>query len=91
MNKLSKRFNNCKNINNLSFDFYIPRLNLLIEYDGIQHFKSIDGLGGDVRFTMQNKLDAIKTSFADKCDMKLLRISYLDFKNISNILNKNCK
>ena len=33
------KFNDCKYIKTLSFDFYIPKYNLCIEYDGEQHFK----------------------------------------------------
>lgn len=30
-----KTFNDCRNINLLRFDFYLPEFDLLIEYDGI--------------------------------------------------------
>jgi very-short-patch-repair endonuclease len=39
-----KKFDWCKNIKTnkfLSFDFYIPELRLIIELDGLQHFKQV--------------------------------------------------
>ncbi len=35
---------------NYRFDFYISDINLFIEYDGIQHFESIEYFGG--RYTI---------------------------------------
>lgn len=34
-----KKFNNIKNINPLPFDFYLPKYNVVIECQGIQHFE----------------------------------------------------
>jgi very-short-patch-repair endonuclease len=34
-----KKFNNVKNINPLPFDFYLPKYNVVIECQGIQHFE----------------------------------------------------
>lgn len=50
-----KRFNGCKNINELPFDFYLPNQNLLIEYDGIQHFKPINFFGGEMGLKKHKK------------------------------------
>ncbi len=33
-----KRFDDCRDINTLPFDFYIPNKSLIIEFDGEQHF-----------------------------------------------------
>ena len=54
-----KRFNDCKNKQPLPFDFYINNTNIIhlndtiisidlfcIEYDGEQHFRSIEFFGG---------------------------------------------
>ena len=48
-------FDDCKYINKLRYDFYIKDLNLCIEYDGIQHFKSIEYFGGDKKLRYQKK------------------------------------
>ena len=36
-----KTFKTCKNVRLLRFDFYLPDFNLLIEYQGRQHFHPI--------------------------------------------------
>ena len=83
-----KTFKNCKNENCLPFDFYLPEHNLLIEYDGIQHFKPIDFFGGKKTFDLLKINDNIKNKFAINNNINLLRISYKEFNNINNILNK---
>ncbi|MGF0146290.1 hypothetical protein ACQRDF_02500 [Lachnospiraceae bacterium SGI.054] len=45
-----KRFSDCRNSKGsdmLPFDFYIPKYNLIIEYDGFHHFNPVNGLGGE--------------------------------------------
>ena len=59
-----KRFNECKNIFALPFDFYIPALNALIEYDGCQHFVPIEIWGGIEALEKTQENDAIKNEFA---------------------------
>ena len=44
------KYTNCRNILPLPFDFYLPYFNLLIEYDGRQHFESVDLFGGEEGF-----------------------------------------
>ena len=43
--KVHYRFDDCKCKNPLPFDFYLPKYNICIEYDGIQHFEPIDFAG----------------------------------------------
>jgi len=91
-----KTFPDCRNPKTnykLKFDFYIPNKNLLIEYDGQQHF--IPGYIGGNYFTDNNDLqelqfrDNIKTSYASKNNINFLRINYQDFSNIESILQKH--
>lgn len=83
----NKTFAGCKYKNLLKFDFYLPDLNICIEYDGIQHFKSIPTFGGDKVFKENKIRDQIKNKFCKTNKIKLLRIPYTDFKNIENILS----
>lgn len=69
-------FNDCKNIYPLPFDFYLPEYNACIEYDGIQHFQSIDYFGGDIAFAKQLKNDDIKNNYCLSHNIPLLRIRY---------------
>jgi len=69
-------FKECKFKKKLQFDFYIPNYNTCIEYDGIQHFKSIEFFGGDKTFNEIKEKDKIKTEYCFNNNIKLLRIPY---------------
>jgi len=73
----------------LSYDFYIPDLNLLIEYQGIQHEKYIPGFHKSYdAFETQIEHDKRKRKYAQINNINLLEIWYYDFDNIENILTK---
>ena len=59
------------------FDFYLPDLNILIEYDGIQHF--IDRKGRKDRLEEIQERDSYKTNWCKENNIPLIRIPYLDF------------
>lgn len=73
----------------LSYDFYIPDYNTLIEYNGEQHEKPINYFGGYEKFKKQQEHDKRKRDFANKNKYVLIEIPYTDFGNIENILYKN--
>ena len=81
-------YENCKNKIKLRYDYYLPDFNLLIEYDGIQHFKPIEYFGGEYTFNSIIENDNIKNIYAKENNIKLLRIKYLDIDNIDIILKK---
>ena len=81
-----KKFEGCMNKRKLPFDFFLPDLNICIEYDGIQLFKPIEIFGGIESYLKLLKRDQIKNEFCLKKDIKLIRISYLD--DISEKLKK---
>lgn len=62
--------------NRLRFDFYVESLNLLIEYDGVQHFQAVDFFGGEEAFLSLQKRDKIKTEWASKNKYTLIRFRY---------------
>lgn len=80
-------FKDCKHINLLEFDFYIPSLNVCIEYDGEQHFKPQAHFGGEERFKTDKIRDEIKNKYCKDNDIELIRIPYWDYENIETILN----
>lgn len=85
-----KRFKNCINKKTLPFDFYLPKYNICIEFDGIQHFESLDIFGGEIEFQKRKINDNIKNKFCKDNNIKLIRIKYdenIYFKLIDN-LNK---
>jgi len=73
-----KTFDCCKSVNLLPFDFYLKEFNVCIEYDGIQHFKSVEFFGGVKRFNERIKNDKIKTEYCIKNNIRLIRIKYSD-------------
>ena len=84
-----KKFKDCKDKNCLSFDFYLPNHNIIIEYDGRQHFESFEIFGGYEKFLITKKHDEIKNEYCRNKNIKLIRISYKD--NINEIININFK
>lgn len=79
-----KKFNDCKFINILPFDFYLEEKNICIEYDGEQHYKPKIAWGGEESLKIQRIKDKIKTKFCIKNQIILIRIKYSD--NIKNKL-----
>ena len=88
-----KKFDGCRRKLNLSFDFYLPEHNTCIEYNGEQHYKSIEIFGGLEKLEYQQKNDYIKKKYCEDNNIKLIIIPYTFMKNINTILlqfiNKN--
>lgn len=78
-------FDDCKDKKVLPFDFYIPDLHIVIEYDGEQHYRPVEHFGGEESFATTVRHDTIKTQYCQDNNIKLLRIPY--FKNIEEELN----
>lgn len=71
------------------YDFYLPNFNLLIEYNGEQHYKEVSVFhrkSGD--FEGQLVRDHLKKSYAERNGYNLLVIPYWEFKNIDKILSE---
>jgi len=87
-----KIFHDCRNPETnypLKFDFFIPHKNLLIEYDGPQHYK-LCRIG---KYTLTpDKLkeiqfrDKLKTKYAKSQRIRLLRIKYTQSRNMDKLL-----
>ena len=54
----------------------------LIEFDGKQHFESIDFFGGQDGFESRVERDRIKENYCKKNNIPLLRISYLQYNSL---------
>ena len=81
-----KEFDDCRYKNKLKFDFYLPDYNSCIEFDGQQHFQSIEHFGGD-KSLIENKIrDEIKNNYCGNNNIKLIRIKYDE--NIENKLKE---
>ena len=82
----------------LSYDFSIlddkNNITSLIEFDGIYHFKqgySTNKEEADKRFKEQKQRDEIKDLYAKENNIPLLRIKFIDYKNIDTILDSYFK
>jgi len=65
------------------FDFYIPSLNTVIEYDGIQHFKKGNGYyDNDKKFAITQEHDQIKNQWCKDNDIILIRIPYTKYDTL---------
>ena len=88
-----KMFSDCRNpltTKLLKFDFFVPTKNLLIEFDGEQHFRT--GKFGkhptNTEDVERNKYrDELKNIYAINKGIELLRISYEDIDIIPEILD----
>ncbi len=88
-----KTFAGLKDNISLRFDFYLPDFNLVIEYDGRQHFEPVT-FGGvseekaKENFIKAKKRDCIKNNYCKENGIRLIRISFSEFENIGEILDK---
>jgi len=83
-----KKFDDCKNKSPLSFDFWIESKNILIEFDGQQHYKAFGYSGGVEKLEYTKLCDNIKNLYCLKKGINLIRIPYWEINQIDSILSK---
>jgi very-short-patch-repair endonuclease len=84
-----KTFDECYDKIRLRFDFYLPEFNLIIEYDGIQHYKPTSfgsGSNANEKYLYTKRKDLIKEKFCINNGYNIFRIPYWEFDNIFKIL-----
>ena len=86
-----KKFESCKRVKELPFDFYLPEFNTCIEYDGELHYKSSLIFGGEETLKRIKINDRIKTKWCRQNSINLIRISYKNKNKIFEVLDKNFK
>ena len=72
----------------LRLDFYLPKHNIGIEFDGAYHLHSYDWVGGGETLEINKLRDSIKNKYCEDNNIKLIRIPYWEYKNIANILTQ---
>ena len=72
------KFDDCRNIKPLPFDFYLPDYNVCIEFDGRQHYEPINVFGGIKGFNETQINDKIKTEYCILNKIDLIRIPYYE-------------
>lgn len=70
-------FDDCVHKKKLKFDFFLPDFGILLEYNGIQHYKNVPMLefSNDTLETIQER-DNIKADYAKRKGLQLLVIPY---------------
>lgn len=89
--QIQKKYKLCKNIFTLPFDFFLPKYDFLVEYDGSQHFEfSSKFHRTDQIFELQQQKDRIKDLFAFDNNISLIRFSYkCKIEDIQEILQEH--
>ena len=70
----------------LTFDFYIPEKNILIEYQGQQHYEPIAAWGGEEKLKVQQERDNKKRKFCKEKNIKLIEIPYWEQNSLEQFL-----
>jgi len=91
-----KVFDGCRNVESkrsLLFDFYLSKYNIIIEYDGQQHFypvqfNNISEGKAENNFKQTQINDKTKNEYCKNNNIKLIRIPYIEFDNIEGILEE---
>ena len=85
-----KRYEDCKYIRVLPFDYYLPKYNMCIEVDGEYHYPDnpmyINNQGAYEEVRIR---DNIKTQYCKDNDIKLLRLPYYKKSEFEKILKEN--
>ena len=83
--EFQKRFSDCKDKNTLPFDFFIPKYNLCIEFQGSQHYdpgfyirKKKSQEEGIKKYLIQKKHDEIKKNYCIQNNINFLEIKYTE-------------
>ena len=69
-------------------DFYLEQKNLIIEYNGDQHYRKRDEWGGEEQLDWQKRRDEGLREHCEREQVDLLEIPYTDFRHIDEILKK---
>lgn len=69
-------FDNLQDDKKLSYDFYIPSKRVLIEYQGVQHYRPVELFGGKEVYEKQVIHDKLKLEYTNSNNYELICIPY---------------
>lgn len=81
-----KWFDDCRDINPLPFDFYLPDYNMIIEFDGQQHFCETNFFGE--YYEIRQRHDKMKNAYCQTKGIYLIRIPYTRINKVDEILDE---
>lgn len=70
------KFDDCKFKRKLPFDFYLPEFNICIEFNGEQHYKTVNFFGGEKKLESNKIRDNIKVEYCKNNNIQLIVIKY---------------
>lgn len=70
-------------VDNFEYDFYLPEYNLLIEFQGKQHYEPIEFFGGQDNLEYNQRNDTFKKHNAFVWKYNLIEFNYKQFKHLS--------
>ena len=72
----------------IKIDFYLPKFNTFVEYNGKQHYIMQEGFGGQLKFDKQVQRDNYLRKYCKENNINLIEIPYTE-KNIKEFLEKH--
>ncbi len=85
-------FDGCIYKANLLFDYYLPEFNTCVEFNGMQHYKSIPLFGGDEALELNIIKDKIKYDFCIDSSIRLIVIKqdkkHFTLKEFTDLIDK---
>jgi len=75
----------------IEFDFYLPKIRTVVEFDGRQHFEPIEEFGGLETFYRIREKDLQIDRYCEDNFINLIRIKYDQYEDIYQILYENLK
>lgn len=86
-----KKYNNCRDKLPLPFDIYLLEYNILIEYDGEQHYHPVNFGGISYEDAYDNFIktqyhDSIKTQYCNDNNIPLIRVPYWEKNNLEEFI-----
>lgn len=88
--KINNEFLFCEN-KSIYLDFFIPSMNVAIEYQGEQHYRPTGFIDNEERFTHQQERDNAVRYYCKEHKIKLIEIPYTKYNNIEDILISELK
>lgn len=80
------------NYKKMRFDFFLPKYNIAIEYDGIQHFKLGTRYSSITKdFKRNREFDILKTKYCLDNRIKLVRVYYKSLNFVKDIIQEIIK
>jgi len=80
-----KTFTDLKHKNKLKCDFYLPEQNIVIEYNGLQHYEPVEAFGGVKALIETQERDLAKYQYLEEKSISLIIVRY-DEENIKEFL-----